>query len=294
MPIVLRREKFFAAIGKCSFLKDSVLFLGYMVSKNGLAVNESKLEAIKQWPIPTTIHEVQSFPGLVSFYRRFIHNFSTIMAPITDCIKAGKCSWSEEVTAAFEAINEKLTTTLALALLDFSQPELHCDASKVGTRAVLSQGGKPVAYFNEKLSRSKLNYNTYDVDFYALVQALKYWNSYLANSEFILHLDHEALKHLQSQDKLSSRHAGWAAYIQQFSFVIKHKSGVLNKVADALSWKETLLTTMRTKVLEFDLFEDSLSTEPFLVLLLVMWQLAIGMIFFSKMRFFSKESVMYS
>lgn len=68
MPIVLRREKFFAAIGKCSFLKDSVLFLGYMVSKNGLAVNESKLEAIKQWPIPTTIHEVQSFPGLVSFY----------------------------------------------------------------------------------------------------------------------------------------------------------------------------------------------------------------------------------
>jgi hypothetical protein len=63
------------------------------------------------------------------------------------------------------------------------------------------------------------------------------------------------LKHLHSQDKLSSRHVGWAVYVQQFSFVIKHKFGALNKVADAVSRKATLLTTMRTQVLGFDLFE---------------------------------------
>lgn len=144
------------------------------------------------------------------------------MAPITNCMKAGKFSWNEGAAAAFEAIKEKLTTTPVLALLDFTQAfELHCDASKVGIGAILSQGGISVMYFSEKLSGSKLNYNSYDLEFYALVQALKHWSSYLAYNEFVLYADHEALKHLNSQDKLSSRHTGWAAYVQQFSFVIK-------------------------------------------------------------------------
>ena len=61
--IVLSMEKFYAAIAKCSFMTDSVLFLGYVVSKDGLSVDESKVIAVKQWPIPTTVHEVRSFHG---------------------------------------------------------------------------------------------------------------------------------------------------------------------------------------------------------------------------------------
>lgn len=145
---VLRRDKFFAAIQKCVFMTDKVTFLGYVISKDGLSVDESKVEAIAHWPIPRSIQEVCSFHGLVSFYRHFIHNFSTLMAPITDCMKKGTFIWPEAAREAFEEINRRLTTAPILVLSDFHLPfELHSDASKVGTGAVLSQGGRPVAFF---------------------------------------------------------------------------------------------------------------------------------------------------
>jgi hypothetical protein len=156
-------------------------------------------------------------------------------------------------------IKLKLTTAPLLVLLDFEVPfELHCDTSKVRIGEMLSQGRKLVAFFSEKLSGSRLNYSTYDVEFYALVQSLRHWSSYLAYNDFILYLDHEALKHLNSQDKLLSHHAKWAAYVQQFSFTIKHKVGALNRVADALRRKSTLLVTMTNEVLGFDFINELL------------------------------------
>ena len=181
------------------------LFLGYVVSKDRLSIDESKVTVVKQWPIATTVHEVHSFHGLMLFYWRFIPNFSTIMELITNCMKASKFLWTTEATKAFHQIKEKLTTAPILALFDFSQPfELHCNASKVGIGAVLSQNGKPMAYFSEKLSGSKLNYSTYDLEFYAIICTLKHWSSYLAYHEFVLYSDHNALKYINSQDKLSS------------------------------------------------------------------------------------------
>lgn len=186
------------------------------------------------------------------------------MAPITNCMKEGKFTWTEAATQAFSHIKQKLISAPVLVLLEFSLPfELHCDASKVGIGAVLSPKGRPVAFFSEKLHGPKLNYNTYDIEFYAVVRALKLWSSYLAYNEFVLYSDHDALRHINSQDKLSSRHARWAAYIQQFTFVIKYKFGALNKVADALSRRSSLLVTMRNEVVGFDTIRDLLSTDPY-------------------------------
>lgn len=242
--LVLHREKLFGAAKKCSFGGSEVLFLGYVVSQKGLAVDPDKLTAIQSWPVPKSITEVQSFHGLASFYRRSVSHFSSIMASITDCIKLPQFQWSEEGDRAFQTIKNKLTSAPILAIPDFSQPfELHSDASKTAIGALLSQHHKPIAFFSEKIAGAPGRYFTYDIELYAVVQAIKHWRHYLFHKEFVLFTDHDALKHMGSQDKVSASHAFLFAYLQQFTFVIEHKAGVLNRVADVLSRRHALLST---------------------------------------------------
>lgn len=173
--IVLRRDKLFATLKKCAFGSPQVHFLGYIVSANGLAVDPSKVSAIQSWPIPSTISEARSFHGLASFYRRFVPNFSTLMAPLTNCFRDGTFTWSPATTDAFNVIKDKLSSAPILALPDFSLAfELHCDASKAGIGAVLSQRTRPIAFFSEKISGARFRYSTYDIEFYSIVQAIKH------------------------------------------------------------------------------------------------------------------------
>ena len=150
-----------------------------------------------------------------------------------------------------------------LSLPDFTKVfELQCDASKVGIGAVLSQEGRPVAFFSEKLSGSKLRYSTYDVEFYAVVRAISHWKEYLYQREFVLYSNHEALKYLKWQKTLNRRHGKWACFLQQFSFTLKHKSGAQNKVADTLSRRSLLLSTMQVQVVGFDRLKDLYADDP--------------------------------
>lgn len=141
-------------------------------------------------------------------------------------------------------------------------PSLHCDASKSGIGAVLSQKNKTSGVFSEKIAGSRERYSTYDVELYAVVQAVKHWRHYLFHREFILYTDHDAPKHMSSQDKVTSRHASWFSYLQQFTFVIKHKAGALNNVADALSRRHTLLASMHVSVVGFETPPDLYPLDP--------------------------------
>jgi hypothetical protein len=91
---------------------------------------------------------------------------------------------------------------------------------------------------------------------------LEHWSHHLLHKEFILHFDHEALKYLSSQQKLIKQHAKWSEFLQAYSFSIKHKSGKLNQVADALSRRHSLLNTMQVQVLGFEVVKELYKDDP--------------------------------
>ncbi|KAL9281016.1 putative nucleotidyltransferase, Ribonuclease H [Arabidopsis thaliana] len=114
---VLRKEKLYANLKKCTFGTDNLVFLGFVVSTDGVKVDEEKVKAIREWPSPKSIGEVRSFHGLTGFYRRFVRDFSTLAAPFTEVIKKNVgFKWEQAQEDAFQALKEKLTHAPELVL----------------------------------------------------------------------------------------------------------------------------------------------------------------------------------
>ncbi|GJU19185.1 RNA-directed DNA polymerase [Tanacetum coccineum] len=158
----------------------------------------------------------------------------------------------------FDELHKQVTELLDKGLIR----EIECDASGLGIGGVLSQNGRPVVFFSEKFNEARRKYSTYDKEFYAIVRSLDYWRHYLLSNEFILFSDHEALKYFNGQHKLSPRHAKWVEFLQAYSFVIRHKAGSTNVVADALSQRHVLTSLLQIQVHGFDTFRDLYQDDP--------------------------------
>jgi hypothetical protein len=182
---------------KSSFMNTELICLGFVVSANELKMDPEKVEVIKNWPSPRNVFEVRIFHGLVSFYRKFISNFSGISVAMMDTVKKRHTSfhWTAEAEKSFNLLKRKITEKPVLVLPYFQKTfQVKCDASGYAIGVVLIQEDMPVAYFSEKLDEAKLKYSTYDKEFYAIIQALKKWRHYLIPKEFVLYSDNHALQ----------------------------------------------------------------------------------------------------
>ncbi|VVA39498.1 PREDICTED: retrotransposon, partial [Prunus dulcis] len=162
----LRSKKLFAKFSKCQFWLDRVNFLGQVISVDGVYVDPQKVEAVVNWPQPTSVTEVRSFLGLAGYYRRFVEGFSTIAAPLTRLTRKGvKFEWSIECEKSFDELKTRLTTAPVLALPDDSGNfVIYSDASQQGLGCVLMQHGRVIAYASRQLKKHELNYPVHDLE----------------------------------------------------------------------------------------------------------------------------------
>lgn len=161
-------------------------------------------------------------------------------------LKHDKFIWTEEVNKSFNTLKKKLCTAPVLALPDFSKLfEINCDAYVIGICVVLSQENHLVAFHSENNSATQYKWSNYELELLALVQALKQWHTYLIHREFVVNTDNHALKFLQTSSKIIRMHDRWLSIINKYTFSVKHKIGKTNLVADALSRRAHLHTTIR-------------------------------------------------
>ena len=239
--------------------------MGHVVGQEGVTTDPDKIQAVTEWPRPTTVTEVRSFLGFVSYYRRFIPNFSKVAKPLNTLLqnlegasnqkKKFKVNWGPEQQEAFETLQRLCTEAPILAYVDSKTPFiLHTDASSDGLGAVLYQyqdnQRRVITYASRSLSPGERNYPAHKLEFLALKWAITdKFHEYLYGAEFQVFTDNNPLTYILTTAKLDAIAHRWVAGLSNYTFRISYKPGRNNTDADALSriqWPEAVDISSQT------------------------------------------------
>ena len=244
---------------KCELFRSQVLYLGHVVSRDGIHTDPSKIAAVKEWPAPKNTRDVRKFLGFTGYYRRFVKGFAAIARPLTDLLighptntkskrRRGNDNrtpfiWGPVQQDSFDAIKRHLISPPVLAYADYTKPfTLHTDASSSGLGAVLyqEQDGKSrvIAYASRSLKPAEKKYPAHKLEFLALKWAVvEKFHDYLYGSKFEAVTDNNPLTYIFTTAKLDATGQRWVASLSDYNFCIKYRRGRNNADADGLSRK---------------------------------------------------------
>jgi transposase InsO family protein len=248
----LKDEGYFANPDKCEFFQDSLSFLGHVISKDGLAVQDYKVKAVTAWPTPKSQKEVRAFLGLTGYYRNFIKDYARIAAPLSDLTAAKYAKeivWGDQQQLAFDKLKQMLVSSPVLVHPDPQlQYVLHTDASDFAVSGVLSQdhgqGLQPIAFWSRKMQSAEWAYPVHEKELLAIVEAVDHWKWYVDGSPhpIIVYTDHRSIEHFNRQPNLSGRQARWQERLSDITFDPRYIKGKNNSAADSLSRRADLYT----------------------------------------------------
>ena len=245
----LQEAKLTVKLSKCDFFKPSVKYLGHIVSAEGLKPQPEKIETISNMPRPQTVRQLQSFLGLINYYRRYIKNYAHIASPlhkltggrVNETKLKKEIQWNAEAEVAFEKLKETLAEKVTLAFPNFKKKFfLTTDASNVAIGGVLQQKDennqlRPLTFFSRKLSQSEAKYSTIEREALAIVYGLKINRPLCLGFPIVVHTDHRPLTWLLSTSNVNGRIARWQLLVAEFDIEVNFIPGKDNKVADCLS-----------------------------------------------------------
>lgn len=250
-------------LSKSKFVHTQVDFLGYSVNKYGILPNSDHKNAIMMYPLPKSVHDVRSFIGLCSYFRKFVPSFASIIKPLTNLTrKDEKFIFDSECTIAFENLKTRLINTPVLAIYaPGAETELHTDASKKGFGAVLLQRQSdnklhPVAYFSKQTKPAEQNYHSFELETLAVIYALKRFRIYLEGQRFTIVTDCEAFTQTLARKVLNPRIGRWVIELENYDYIVQHRSGSKMMHVDALSRSpvECNVNSVQENEIELQLF----------------------------------------
>ena len=239
----LREYRLFIKLSKCEWEVTQTEFLGFVIGRDGLAMEPSRVEVIANRPEPASLRDLQVFLGFINFYRRFIKMFATIAQGMTELLKTQTpFQWTTKAQRSFEDMKECFTKAPVLAFFNAALPtRMWTDASGFalgGTLLQLGANGQwhPVAFYSRKLKGPEVRYHVHDQELLAIVECAAHWRHYLLSTEDTVEVitDHENLKYFMTTKKLSGRQARAAEALSQYNIKITYQPGKKNP-SDALS-----------------------------------------------------------
>ena len=245
----LRQANLTVKASKCYFCRKEIKYLGHIITRDGVKPDPELVSAVKKFPQPRKLKDVQAFLGLTGYYRRFIQNYATIAEPLLKQIRSHKnqrntnysITWNDACTKAFETLKQKLISSPIMITPNFQYPFiLELDASAYGLGAVLAQEyeGKKfvIAYASRILSPAERNYSSTEREALAIVWATKHFRPYIEGMEILIRTDCQALQWLKESKDVSGRLARWAMHLAAFQIKeIKYRPGATNTNSDPLS-----------------------------------------------------------
>ncbi len=232
------------SLAKCKFGVSEIDFLGHRVNQYGVTPLPGKVQAIREFPKPSTVKGLQEYLGMINFYHRFVPSAAAVMQPLFNATK-GKTKlvkWTQDMETAFSKSKEALANaTMLVHPRHDAQTSLTVDASDSAVGGVLEQlvdgSWKPLAFFSRQLQPSQRKYSAFDRELLGLYLAVRHFRHFLEGRPFVAYTDHKPLTFAfaKSSDPWSPRQQRHLACISEFTTDVRHIAGKDNSVADALS-----------------------------------------------------------
>ena len=227
---------------KCQFAAKRILYLGHYISKEGIEVNEEKIEAVKSYPSPTNVKQLRSFLGLANFYRRFVPGYAQIATPLNKLLKKdARYEWKEACEEAFQKLKKALTSAPLLGHPNLAKEFiLRTDASADAIGYVLRQEDdnndeRPMSFGGRATRDAEKRWPITELEGLAVLEAVRANHYFLASTKFHIYTDHQALKTLFTDKDKSKKLIRWSLELQRYRYEIHFIAGKKNQAADASS-----------------------------------------------------------